>query len=319
MKNTNLHLAKDAKNDEFYTKYEDVEAELRHYHAQLNGKSVFCNFDNPQKSAFWKYLHEHFNQIGLKSLTAIYYDEKFPVYKMSYTGGNDQDILSGNKTLLSGTGDFLSQESLDVLQVSDVVITNPAFSLFKDLIKVVFDYKKQFLIIGNKNAVTCKIIFPLIKADQIRFGHHAVTEFLEPNDSIKKFGNICWFTNLIVDKEMPYLSLTKTYTPEDYPMYANFEAINVDRLADIPYDYDGVMGVPLTFLDKYNPDQFEIVGYNLNECVEELGIRPVGEAWIKLYQSQGGTAHITPSTHYLVYMKNGKAVSPYRRILIKRK
>lgn len=317
--NTNLHKAKDLRNDEFYTLLEDVEAELCHYSGQFAGKTVLCNCDDPEKSAFWQYFHENFETLGLNGLIATFYDQEMPVYKMKYTGGNDADISVGSKTMLAGDGDFRSDECVSILRDADIIVTNPAFSLFKQLVTLLTKYDKQFLLIGNKNAVTCKDVFPLFKSEKIRFGYTDVKQFLQPDGTVRKFGNIGWYTNLDVDKENDFLVLTRHYDPELYPKYDNYDAINVDRICDIPCDYEGVMGVPITFLDKYNPKQFEIVGYNLNECVEELGIRPVGEEWVRLYRSQGGTANITANTHYLIYTHHGIAVSPYRRVLVRRK
>lgn len=317
--NTNLHIAKDARNDEFYTQYHDVKSEVCNYADDFKGKIVYCNFDRPDSSAFWKYFHENFNALGLKKLIATYHDTNLPVYKMEYTGGDDADIFAGAKTWLSCDGDFLSDECIDILKDCDIVVTNPAFSLFKDLVSLLAQYNKLFLLVGNRNAITCKSVFPLVKDNKIRFGYNNIRQFVQPDGTLKSFGNIGWYTNLDVKKSHVPLILDKHYVSEKYPKYVNLDAINVDKISDIPCDYYGIMGVPITYLDRHNPDQFELVGYNLNEYVEELGIQPVGEDWVKLYREQGGTANITANTHYLVYIKDGIAVSPYRRVLIRRK
>lgn len=258
--NANLHKAKDAKNDEFYTQLTDVAKELMHYKQHFKDKIVLCNCDDPTWSAFWKYFHLNFAELGLKKLISTHYDREEATYKMEYTGGNDNDIEVGVKTPLEGNGDFRNQECLDLLDECDIVVTNPPFSLFREYVAVLMEHKKKFLIIGNKNAITYKEFFPLLKEDEVWIGCTNVKEFLQPDGSIKKFGNIGWFTNLDVAKRHEKLILWKTYTPEEYPKYDNYDAINVDKVSEIPVDYDGVMGVPISFLDKYNPEQFEIIG-----------------------------------------------------------
>lgn len=317
--NANLHKAKDVKNDEFYTQLTDVAKELMHYKGHFKDKIILCNCDAPTWSAFWKYFHLNFAELGLKKLISTHYDREEATYKMEYTGGDDNDIEVGVKTPLEGNGDFRNQECLDLLDECDIVVTNPPFSLFREYVAALMEHKKKFLIIGNKNAITYKEFFPLLKDDEVWIGCTNVKEFLQPDGSIKKFGNIGWFTNLDVAKRHEKLILWKQYTPEDYPKYDNYNAINVDKVSEIPIDYDGVMGVPITFLDKYNPEQFEIVGMDLNDSVEELGIKEIGTEWVELYRKQGGKGHITASMHFLVYTHNGKAVSLYRRILIRKK
>lgn len=319
MGNTNLHKAKDAKNDEFYTQLTDVAKELMHYKEHFKDKIVLCNCDDPTWSAFWKYFHLNFAELGLKKLISTHYDREEATYKMEYTGGDDNDIEAGVKTPLEGNGDFRNQECLDLLDECDIVVTNPPFSLFREYVAVLMEHKKKFLIIGNKNAITYKEFFPLLKDNEVWIGCTNVKEFLQPDGSIKKFGNIGWFTNLDLAKRHEKLILWKNYTSEEYPKYDNYDAINVDKVSEIPIDYDGVMGVPITFLDKYNPEQFEIVGMDLNDSVEELGIKEIGNEWVELYRKQGGKGHITASMHSLVYTHNGKAVSLYRRILIRKK
>lgn len=317
--NANLHKAKDAKNDEFYTQLTDVAKELMHYKAHFKDKIVFHNCDDPTWSAFWKYFHLNFAELGLKKLISTHYDREEATYKMEYTGGNDNDIEVGVKTPLEGNGDFRNQECLDLLDECDIVVTNPPFSLFREYVAVLMEHEKKFLIIGNKNAITYKEFFPLLKDDEVWIGCTNVKEFLQPDGSIKKFGNIGWFTNLDVAKRHEKLILWKKYTPEEYPRYDNYDAINVNKVSEIPCDYDGVMGVPITFLDKYNPEQFEVIGMDLNDSVKELGIKEIGNEWVELYRKQGGKGHITASMHSLVYTHNGKAVSLYRRILIRKK
>ena len=261
MSSANLHKARDAKNDEFYTKLEDVSKELMLYKQHFKDKIVLCNCDDPTWSAFWKYFHLNFSALGLKKLISTHYDKTEPTYKMEYKGGDDNNIEVGVKTPLEGNGDFRNQECLDLLDEADIVVTNPPFSLFREYVAVLMEHKKKFLIIGNKNAITYKEFFPLLKNEDVWIGCTGPSEFLQPDGSIKKFGNIGWFTNLDVAKRHEKLILWKKYTPEEYPKYDNYDAINVNKVADIPVDYDGVMGVPISIMDKYNPEQFEIVGF----------------------------------------------------------
>ena len=260
-KNSNLHTAKAVKNDEFYTRIADIENEIKHYKKHFEGKIVFCNCDDPTWSEFWRYFHLNFEELGLKKLISTHYDAKEPTYKLEYVGGNDLDIEEGVKTTLLQNGDFRSDESIALLKEADIVVTNPPFSLFRDYVKQLMDYNKKFLIIGNSNAITYKVIFPYLKDNQLWLGINWVKEFIQPNGEIKKFGNICWFTNIPHNKINKPLYLYRKYNTTDYPKYDNYDAINVDKVTDIPEDYDGVMGVPITFLDKYCTKQFEILGH----------------------------------------------------------
>lgn len=259
--NTNLHKAKETKNDEFYTQLTDVSKELMHYKQHFKDKIVLCNCDDPTWSAFWKYFHLNFEALGLKKLISTHYDREEATYKMEYTGGDDNDIEVGVKTPLEGNGDFRNQECLDLLDECDIVVTNPPFSLFREYVACLMEHDKRFLIIGNQNAITYKEFFPLLKDNKVWIGCNSVKEFRQPDGTIKKFGNICWFTNLDVAKRHEKLILWKQYSEADYPKYDNYDAIEVSKVNEIPCDYDGVMGVPITYLDKYNPEQFEILGY----------------------------------------------------------
>lgn len=270
--NVNLQRAKSAKNDEFYTQLTDVAKELMHYKAHFKDKIVFCNCDDPTWSAFWKYFHLNFAELGLKKLISTHYDKEKATYKMEYTGGNDNNIDVGVKTPLEGNGDFRNKECLDLLDECDIVVTNPPFSLFREYVAVLMEHEKKFLIIGNKNAITYKEFFPLLKDDEVWIGCTNVKEFLQPDGSIKKFGNIGWFTNLDVAKRHEKLILWKNYTPDEYPKYDNYDAVNVDKVSEIPCDYDGVMGVPITFIDYYCPEQFEILGLLQSSTDEQAGI-----------------------------------------------
>ena len=258
--NANLHKAKDAKNDEFYTQLTDVSKEMMHYKKHFKDKIVFCNCDDPTWSAFWKYFHLNFAELGLKKLISTHYDREEATYKMEYEGGDDNDIEAGVKTPLEGNGDFRNKECLDLLDECDIVVTNPPFSLFREYMACLMEHNKKFLIIGNKNSITYKEFFPLLKENKVWIGYESPSEFDTPNGLSKKVQGLCrWFTNLDIKKRHEKLILWKHYTPEEYPKYDNYDAINVDKVSEIPCDYDGVMGVPITFLDKYNPEQFEII------------------------------------------------------------
>lgn len=328
-KNDNLHKAKDAKNDEFYTRIEDVAEELRHYKKHFAGKVVLCNCDDPTWSAFWRYFHLNFAELGLKKLISTHYDRTEPTYKMEYEGGDDNNVEVGVKTPLEGNGDFRNKECLDLLDESDIVVTNPPFSLARAYVQCLREHNKQFVIIGDLNWITYKEIFPMLKNNEIWLGYSSVKEFTQPDGTIKKFGNKLWYTNLDIQKRHEKLILWQRYYDDDgnplpdaderYPHYDNYEAINVDRVADIPVDYKGVMGVPITFLDKYNPEQFEIVGMSATAETMDTPVQ-LGNDFIKEYRRQGGTGHFSPNMYGVCYFDSrGKAKVPYGRILIKSK
>lgn len=288
--NANLHKAKNEKNDEFYTQLTDVSAELKHYKEHFRDKIVFCNCDDPTWSAFWKYFHLNFAKLGLRKLVSTHYDRTEPTYKMEYEGGDDDNIEAGVITPLEGNGDFRNQECLDLLDECDIVVTNPPFSLFREYVRTLMEHGKKFIIIGNMNCVTYKEIFPLIKDDELWLGTNSkggtrkgntmcfgVPEGAEvKNVSLGSHGerltqiSAWWFTNLDHAKRHERLTLWKQYTPEEYPKYDNYDAINVDKTTQIPVDYDGVMGVPISFLDKYCPEQFEIVAFRKGDDGKDL-------------------------------------------------
>ena len=304
--NANLNKAKKAKNDEFYTRYEDIEVEVMEYKEQFQDKIVYLPCDS-LKSEFWSFFINNFQSFGLKKLIATHYEKDGQSYKVWTIDGNN--IIQED---LVGDGDFRSPECIEILKECDIVCTNPPFSLFREFIDIIMSYNKLCLIIGNQNAFVCKEIFPLMMNNKLCTGYNMVKEFNQPDGSIKKFGNICWFTNMKVNKYIEKLVLTKTYNPIDYPKYDNYDAIEVGRVANIPKDYDGVMGVPITFIDKYNPDQFEIIGgFNgYKECDLENGFI-CGEM----------TEYIDSKTH-AIKRWNGPTINKkakYTRILIRRK
>lgn len=311
--NSNLHSSRADKADEFYTQLSLIESELKHYKEHFKGKVVLCNCDDPFESNFFKYFAINFNSLGLKKLIATCYatspivytqldlfgtetvvsteeTEKKP-YKIEITEVTDENqdgrtdladveyLLRNRKnalTLLEGDGDFRSPECVELLKQADIVVTNPPFSLFREYMAQLMEYKKAFLIVGNQNATGYKEIFPLIRDNIVWLGYNnghfwfAVpdtyeekkTDFKidENGQKWRRMGNICFFTNLDIDKRHEDMTLFRTYSPEAYPKYDNYDAINVNRTLDIPCDYYGVMGVPITFMQYYNPEQFEIVG-----------------------------------------------------------
>ena len=264
--NSNLGAAKKAKNDEFYTRYEDIEAEVMKYRKQFKNKIVYLPCDDPaeKKSEFWSFFVNNFDAFGLKKLIATHYDENGKAYKIwideDTTGDGFVDDADAKQEDLEGNGDFRTPECIEILKECDIVCTNPPFSLFREFIDWIIKENKQFLIIGSQNAFTYKETFKLIKENKIWTGYNMVKEFNQPNGNVKKFGNICWFTNLNTNKRLEEVILTKDCYSNYYSKYDNYEAIEVSKVVDIPKDYKGIMGVPITFIDKYNPNQFEILG-----------------------------------------------------------
>lgn len=285
-KNKNLHKASKAKKDEFYTQLPDIERELKYYKAHFKGKVVYCNCDDPRVSNFFHFFSYNFEKLGLKKLIATCYKNQdmdlFSEHKseqaiyLEYTGDkNGNNVPDPNEIgikKLKGDGDFRSQECIELLKQADIVVTNPPFSLFREYVSQLIEYDKKFVIIGSQNAISYKEVFNLIQEDKIWLGYNSVKKFTMPenyeHNSIKiengikyaVFGNVCWFTNLDIAKRHEDLILYKTYSPEEYPKYDNYNAIEVSKVTEIPKDYAGAMGVPITFLDKYNPQQFEILG-----------------------------------------------------------
>jgi len=268
-KNSNLHKAAKAKKDEFYTQISDIEKELRHYKEHFKDKVVFCNCDDPESSNFWKYFQLNFEFIGLKKLVATHYETEKPSYKLELTRGQEQPV----KTPLKQNGDFRSPECIEILKECDVVVTNPPFSLFREYVGQLMEYNKKFIIIGHQNAITYKEVFPLIKENKmwLGYGFKGNVGFFESpyedtatssqhKDGLIRVSGVVWLTNLDMKKRHEEIILYKKYSPEEYPTYDNYKAINVSKVAEIPMDYDGVMGVPITYMDKHNPDQFEICG-----------------------------------------------------------
>jgi hypothetical protein len=282
-KNVNLHKAKKEKNDEFYTQLSDIENEVKYYKDHIKGKTVFLNCDDPEESMFWKYFAMNFEYLGLKKLISTHFETDKPSYKLELFYDNNKDgkinSLDTIKTPLIQNGDFRSPESIEILKECDLVLTNPPFSKFREYIELLMKYEKKFLVLGNMNAITYQEIFKFIKENKIWTGvdnggnkwfkvpdHYEIeTENrikIENGDKYFSMGSICWFTNLDHKKRKEKILLYKTYYGNEsgYTKYDNYHAIEVSQVKDIPFDYEGIMGVPITFLDKYNPEQFEILG-----------------------------------------------------------
>ena len=295
-KNDNLHKAKRAKADEFYTQISDIENECQHYWEHFKGKTILCNCDDPRVSNFFRYFSLKFEDLGLKKLIATCYKNQdidlfsqessekavYIIYEGDKNGNRQVDDNELEVKELQGDGDFRSKECIELLKEADIVVTNPPFSLFREYVAQLIEYEKKFLIIGNKNAITYKEIFKLIKENKMWIGSMPMSNdllFRLPKEASEELVNTkkqgsayrivngeilgrsssIWFTNLDHKKRHEELILYKNYTPEEYPKYDNYDAIEVKKTAEIPMNYNGVMGVPITFLDKYNPEQFELI------------------------------------------------------------
>ena len=291
-KNTRLNQAAKNKKDEFYTQLIDIENELRHYKEHFRGKTVLCNCDDPRVSNFFHYFAYNFRELGLKRLiTTCYKNQDLNLFSnndceraiwLEYNGETDGGRVPTVEEIgvhtFKGDGDFRSQECIELLKQADIVCTNPPFSLFREYVAQLMEYDKKFLIIGHQNAITYKEIFPLIKDNKIWLGYgfkgnaaHFISKYEDvatASDHQKgmiRVSGVTWYTNLEIKKRHENLILTETYkgNEENYPHYDNYDAIEVGKTSDIPYDYNGAMGVPITFLDKYNPEQFEIIGSSI--------------------------------------------------------
>ncbi|MEI0747098.1 adenine-specific methyltransferase EcoRI family protein [Brachyspira pulli] len=354
MANKNLKKAKINKKDEFYTQLNDIEKELNHYTEYFKDKIIFCNCDDPEYSNFWKYFELNFEKLGLKKLVATHFEKEKTSYKIELTKDENNDgkinSLDIIKTKLKQNGDFRSPECIEILKEVDIVITNPPFSLFREYVAQLIEYNKKFIIIGNQNAISYKEIFSLIKNNYIWLGysiHSGDREFKVPNDyELKASGirvdidgnkfirvkGIRWFTNLEYSERHENLILYKSYNEEDYPKYENYDAINVDQTKDIPKDFNGVMGVPITFLDKYNPEQFDIIGLGIVGSCNFLNNRKMA-ILDKFGNETGKYTYNAKGTLYRKYNPNKDEKPPafkdvetgelyssiYARILIKKK
>ncbi len=341
-KNSGLAKARDAKQDEFYTQLSDIEKELKHYKKHFKGKIVYCNCDDPRVSNFFHYFSYNFEKLGLKKLIATCYkNSKRDLFStndcdeavmLEYTGDTDKNNIPDPSeigvTKLKGDGDFRSEESIELLKQADIVVTNPPFSLFREYVKQLFQYDKKFIIVGNLNAASYKEVFALIKANKIWFGpsiksgdrefgvpdsyplNAAGTRIDENGKKYIRVKGVRWFTNLDFKERHEDLILFKKYNPEEHPTYDNYDAIEVSKTKEIPEDYYGAMGVPITFLDKYNPNQFEILG--ITDRDNNSGLKT------KEYGPSDAPNHADLNRRGAIRVGN-EFKSTYARLLVKRK
>ena len=347
--NKNLRNASKAKKDEFYTQIVDIEKELKHYKEQFRGKVVYCNCDDPYESNFFKYFASNFNALWLKKLITTSYSGspivggQLPLFQVAGSKGKqplkieikevpdtDKDgainlddvkyLLKHDKntaTPLEGSGDFRSEECIELLQQADIVVTNPPFSLFREYVAQLVEYKKKFLILGDQNAISYKEIFKLIREDKLWLGYdnngtkwfQVPMDYDIPTESRKKIengvkyfsmGRILWFTNFDTTKRHGELTLYKKYSPGRYSKYDYYDAIEVPKVVEIPMDYSGAMGVPVTFLDKYNPKQFEIISSNDIRLNDKVPFKEHG-----LIKDKDGAINGKP-TYVRIVIKNKK-------------
>jgi hypothetical protein len=343
-KNTNLINARQAKKDEFYTRLKDINNELRHYKEHFKDKVVYCNCDDPRMSNFFQYFALNFEHLGLKKLiTTCYKSQDWDLYSKSdseqavyleYNGDKNGDRVPNPEEIgihyLKGDGDFRSQECIELLKQSDIVVTNPPFSLFREYVSQLIEYDKKFIIVGHQNAIKYKEIFPLIRDNKLWLGYgfeggagHFINvhyqDYATAGSHIEgmiRVSGVQWYTNLDLKKRHEDLILYKKYSPEDYLKYENYDAINVDKTKEIPMDYDGYMGVPITFMDKYNPEQFDIIGVGIAKLGLEIGIEPYKPEH-KKYRKEVQKRGAVDGDLYM--MINGEVTVPFTRIIIKNK
>jgi len=339
--NRSLGVARETKQDEFYTQRPDIEKELKHYAApprnHFKGKTVLCNCDDPKVSNFFHYFFHKFHTLKLKKLITTCYKNVDPdifskhdgkrglrlIYNGELTPGGRVPAFSKLDRLpLEGDGDFRSEECIELLKQADIVVTNPPFSLFREYVGQLVEYKKKFIIIGNMHAIKYKGFFELIQQDNVWLGNTHPVAFVVPDHyemrevrswrdengtNWRSMGNACWFTNLDIAKRHEELVLYKCYSRKANPKYANYDAIEVSKYADVPNDFDGAMGVPLSFLDHYNPDQFEILGTN-----RTIGVTAMNSIAKKGTYTVGGPCFYLPNG-------DGTYRRTYERLVIKNK
>lgn len=356
-KNSSLAKARDAKQDEFYTQLSDIEKELKHYKKHFKGKVVYCNCDDPRVSGFFHYFSYNFEKLGLKKLITTCYksaerdlfssNDAEEAIMLEYTGDKDKNNVPDASEIgtvrLKGDGDFRSQESIELLKQADIVVTNPPFSLFREYVNQLLEYDKKFLIVGNQNAITYKDIFYHIQQNRIWLGYNngdmafkvpdhyeaRETRFWIDEDGQKwrSLGNACWFTNLDISKRDEELILYREYDPNVYRRYDNYDAIEVEKVKDIPVNFFETMGVPITFLEKHNPKQFQIVGiaktwygaatktYPKQVQVDKSGSR---KEVSKLNDAPAIKVDKPPSNKTYYIVENEYFEATYVRVLIKR-
>lgn len=342
--NKRLRSAKSSKKDEFYTQLSDIERELKHYKKYFKNKVIYCNCDDPRVSNFFHYFSYNFERLQIKKLiTTCYKNQDHDLFSqnksekaifLEYNGDKNNNRIPDLDEIgienLQGDGDFRSEESINLLKKSDIVVTNPPFSLFREYVAQLISFKKKFIIIGHQNAISYKEIFKLIKENKMWLGYgfkgqaaHFINNSYEDyatagdhKDGMIRVSGVTWFTNINISKRHEDLILYKKYNTDDYTKYENYNAINIDKTQDIPIDYKGKMGVPITFLDKYNPNQFEIVGLGISSSGKEIGVKPYKPAHKKYRKDIQKRAAVDGD---LYMMKNGIVTVPYARVIIKNK
>lgn len=335
-KNADLNGAKNAKKDEFYTQLVDIENEVKHYRRHFRGATVLCNCDDPECSNFYFYFRDNFEFLGLKKLISTCYRNQD---WFQFSEGKDEKavccIYTGKanppeRRILEQGGSFRSEECIAFLKEADTVCTNPPFSKFRDFISLLMRHHKKFLVIGHQNAIKYKEIFPYVMRNEIWLGYgfkggagyfinKHYTDYAkagEHRDGMIRVSGVHWFTNLEHDKRHEDIPLYRHYTPEEYPKFENYDAINVDKTSEIPCDYDGVMGVPITFMDKYNPDQFEIIGVGIANLGLACGVRPYSPEHKNYRKKVQGRGAVDGDLYMMV---NGEVVVPFTRVLVRRK
>ena len=337
-----MQQAKKSKSDEFYTVLSDIEKELRHYRPHFRDTVVFCNCDDPRVSNFFHYFSYNFEQLQLRKLiTTCYKSQNIELFSrnenesavyLEYNGDKNGNRVPDPQEIgiksFSGDGDFRSEECISLLKQADIVVTNPPFSLFRDYVAQLVQFEKKFLIVGTWNAITYKEIFKLIQSDQLWIGVNSnrnFSGFIVPphyplhgtearvdanGNRIVSMNNTCWFTNLDNQKRHEQLILYRTYNENDYPAYDNYDAIEVSKTNDIPMDYEGVMAVPITFLNKYNPEQFEILG--IMDRANSSGLRTR-----KYEKSEVDNANDLNARG--VIKRNGAYQAMYARLLVRKR
>lgn len=337
--NKDLNKAGVAKKDEFYTQLTDIEKEMKYYIEHFRGKTIFCNCDDPEESNFWLYFVLNFEKLGLKKLVATHYETEKPSYKLELVSDINEDgkINKGDiiRTPLKQNGDFRSPECIEIMKEADIIITNPPFSLFREYLAQLIKYDKKFIIIGNLNAVHYKEVFPLFVSNKLWFGasiKNGDREFRVPDsypleaagtridEQGKKYirvKGVRWYTNLDYKERHEQMTLYKTYNVEEYPTYINYDAIEVGKASEIPIDYYGKMGVPDTFLQQYNPEQFEIIGLAESELGKQIGFSAnlSDKQCAALFQECKSFRKGNP----IYRRKDGTLQKPYSRIIIQRK
>ena len=340
----NLKNARNNKKDEFYTRLEDIEQEIllhEDYLQQFQNKIVLCNCDDPEWSNFFLFFKIYFQKLGLKKLVTTHFNKNGGCsYKLEWCGDivNDK-MVNVIKTPLRENGDFRSKECVDLLDEVDIVVTNPPFSLFREYITLLMEHNKKFLIIGNTNAISYTDIFAWIQQGKLWTGYgfnktmifevgkdykydEKLTQKINDGKFYGKVPMITWYTNLEINKNHKFLELKKSYykNQKEFCTYHNYPAINVNKTSDIPNDYTGIMGVPITFLGIFCPEQFEIVGMGYGELAKQIGMTSIGKEFLQKYFEQGNKGNYVANNVLCCYTDcDGNVKIPYARILIKRK